>query len=64
MAARDGAVGERVEQILGQLGEVGDVDAAVAAMILPELLGFEVLAERSVHHLAAEQLLDELAARA
>ena len=30
--AGDGAGGERVEQIFGKLGEVGDVDAAVAAV--------------------------------
>ena len=46
MRASDGAGGERVQQVLGQVGEIGDVDAAVAAMALPELLGLEVLAER------------------
>ena len=62
-ALRDGAGGKRVEQIFRKLGQVGDIDAAVAAVALPELLGFEVLAERRGDHLAGEQLLDELRRR-
>ena len=60
MGARHGAGGERVQQILGQFGKIGDVDAAVAAVGFPELLGFEVLSEGGGDHFAGEQLLDEL----
>ena len=57
--ARDGAGGKRIQQILRQFGQVRDIHAAVAAVALPQLLGFEVLAVRRPHHLAAHQLLDE-----
>ncbi len=51
------------QKIGGQLGQIGDIHAAVAPVALPELLGFEVLAERRLHHLAANQLFDEPANR-
>ena len=33
------------QQVLGQFGQIGDIDAAVAAVALPQLLGLEVLPE-------------------
>jgi len=44
--------------------QVRDVHASVAAVALEELLGFEVLAARGVHHFTAEDLFDEVARRA
>ena len=52
-----------VQQIFGQARQVGDFHAAVAAVALLEALGFEVLAERRVDHLAAHPVLDEVAGR-
>ncbi len=57
-AQRNGAARKRIEQVGGQLGKVRNVHAAVAAMALPELFGFEVLAMRRAHHFARDQLLD------
>src|SRR5580700_8089937 len=61
MRRLDGAVRERLEQVRRQLVQVRNVHAAVPPVALEQLLGFEVLAERSPHHFAAHQLFDEVA---
>ncbi len=60
--ARDFTAGERIEQVFGERGEIGDIHAAVAAMALPNALGFEVLAEGRPDDLAGHELLDQVAA--
>src|ERR1019366_9603156 len=59
VGARNGAGGERVQQIFREFGKIGDVHAAVTAVRLPKLLGFEVLSERGGDDFPGEQLLDE-----
>ena len=56
--AAGGAARERAQQVFRQSGEVRDVDAAVAAVTLPEPLGFEVLPVRRADHFAAHELFD------
>ena len=46
------------EQVVRQLGEIGNIHAAVAAVPLPELLGLEVFAVRRGDHRAADKILD------
>ncbi len=62
-ALGDGAVRKRIQQIVRQFRQVRDIDAAVAAVALPELLGFEVLPKGRADHLAAHQVLNEGSAR-
>ena len=57
----DGSIRKPVQQVGRQLGQIGDIHAAVPAMALPKLLGLEVLAVRRAHHFAADQLFDEAA---
>ena len=57
------AARKRIEQIGGQFGKVRNVHAAVAAMALPKLFGFEMLAMRRAHQFARDQLLDGAAFR-
>ena len=50
-----------MQEVGREFGEIGDVDAAVAAVRFPEALGLEVLAEGRGHDFAGEELLDEFA---
>src|ERR1019366_7972300 len=59
MGAAHGSGGQRVEQVVGKFGKIRDVDAAMAAVGLPKLFGFEVLAQGRGDYFAGEELLDE-----
>src|SRR5205085_10221724 len=59
--AQNGSAGERIEQVFGQLDEIRDVHAAVAAVALVELFGLEVLARGVGDDVAAHHLLYEVA---
>ena len=58
MGAFDGSGGKRLQQVLRKFGQIADIDAAVAAVRFPKLLGFEVLPEGGGDHFAGEQFLD------
>src|ERR1019366_3351033 len=59
MGAGHGSGGQRVEQVVGEFGEIGDIDAAMPAVALPKLFGFEVLSQGRGDHFAGEEFLDE-----
>src|SRR5215813_4825963 len=60
MRTRDRSGRKRLQEILWKLREIRDIDATMTAMPFPQLFRLEMLATRSLHHLARHQVLDEL----
>ena len=58
MSARYRSIGEPVQQVFRQFGEIGDVDRAVAAMALVKLFCLEMPAKCGFYDFSAEPVFN------